>query len=100
VLARRLTARTPFRFTRCCVSTRPTMLRRRVDQPARSYAGPARDTAPTALVYYLRAVPWVVPGFSVATHTENLFRLQARLEATGAPAFGTSSYVIEARKST
>jgi hypothetical protein len=45
-------------------------------------------------------VPWVVSGFSVATHTENLLRLQARLEATGAPAFGTSSYVIEARKST
>ncbi|MCB0048432.1 MAG: hypothetical protein KDE24_02665, partial [Caldilinea sp.] len=34
-----------------------------------------------ALVYYLKAVPWLVPGFSVATQRDTLFALQDRLDA-------------------
>jgi hypothetical protein len=31
-----------------------------------------------AIVYYLKAVPWLVDGFSVATHQGVLFALQAQ----------------------
>ncbi len=51
-----------------------------------------------ALVYYLKAVPWLVPGFSVATHLENLLALQRRLEAEGKLVFAAKKYIIEARK--
>src|SRR5262249_10131478 len=51
-----------------------------------------------ALVYYLKAVPWTVPGFGVATHLAPLLRLQAQLERTGALAFTARRYLLEARK--
>jgi hypothetical protein len=52
-----------------------------------------------ALVYYLRAVPWFVPGFSVATHHENLLRLQQRLDdGEAALTFPTRLYLIEAKR--
>jgi SAM-dependent methyltransferase len=51
-----------------------------------------------ALVYYLKAVPWLVEGFSVDTHTEHLMRLQARLEREGELVFEARKYLIEARK--
>jgi len=50
-----------------------------------------------ALVYQLKAVPWQVPGFSVATHRKHLLRLQARLDAGDELAFTTRLYLIEAR---
>jgi predicted TPR repeat methyltransferase len=52
-----------------------------------------------ALVYYLRAVPWIVPGFSVATHQESLLRLQQRLDAGQAVlTFPMRLYLIEAKR--
>jgi len=51
-----------------------------------------------ALVYYLKAVPWLVPGFSVATHLAQLQRLQARLDAGRELAFTARMYLIEARQ--
>ena len=51
-----------------------------------------------AIVYYLKAVPWLVPGFSVDTHLEELLALQRRLEAGGALDFCARKYLIEARK--
>jgi SAM-dependent methyltransferase len=51
-----------------------------------------------AIVYYLKAVPWLVPGFSVATHTDVLLRLHARLEREGALIFEARKYLIEAFK--
>jgi len=52
-----------------------------------------------ALVYYLKAIPWLVPGFSVTTHKDPLLRLQEHL-AAGEPAltFPIRSYLIEARR--
>ena len=35
------------------------------------------------IVYYLKAVPWEVPGFTVETHLQYLLALQERLEAAG-----------------
>jgi SAM-dependent methyltransferase len=49
-----------------------------------------------AVVYYLKAVPWLVPGFSVETHTDNLMRLQGRLQRKGQLVFEARKYLIEA----
>ncbi len=51
-----------------------------------------------ALVYYLKAVPWTVPGFSVATHLDYLLALQQRVEAEEKLLFAAKKYIIEARK--
>jgi SAM-dependent methyltransferase len=51
-----------------------------------------------AIVYYLGAVPWLVPGFSVATHSEQLLLLHSRLEKGDSLTFVAAKYPIEARK--
>ena len=51
-----------------------------------------------ALVYYLKANPWVVPDFSVDTHVDYLLALQQRLEREGRLTFEDRSYLIEAQK--
>lgn len=51
-----------------------------------------------AIVYYLKAVPWLVPGFAVKTHLPALEKLQARLEETDRLRFAAKKYMIEARK--
>jgi len=51
-----------------------------------------------AIVYYLKAVPWEVPNFSVASHQVALFALQDRQEQTGDLSFFASYYTIEAHK--
>ncbi|MDE0191881.1 MAG: methyltransferase domain-containing protein [Gammaproteobacteria bacterium] len=51
-----------------------------------------------AIVYYLKAIPWEVPGFSVKTHLGYLLALQERLEAGGELGFHAAKYLIEARK--
>ncbi len=51
-----------------------------------------------ALVYFLKAVPWEVPGFSVARHVDVLLSLQAELEQAGELVFDEGRYLLEARK--
>ena len=51
-----------------------------------------------AVVYYLKAVPWLVPAFSVETHTDNLMRLNERLQREGELVFQARKLLIEARK--
>jgi hypothetical protein len=51
-----------------------------------------------ALVYFLKAMPWVVPDFSVDTHVRYLIALQERLEREGRLTFEDRSYLIEAQK--
>jgi len=62
------------------------------------WQGRLRFTDVGALVYYLKAVPWTVPGFSVATHQRYLFALQERWEAEGELRFVAWKYLIETRK--
>lgn len=62
------------------------------------WSGKLRFTDVGAIVYYLKAVPWEVPCFSVATHQAELFALQDRLEQTGDLSFFASYYTIQARK--
>jgi SAM-dependent methyltransferase len=51
-----------------------------------------------AIVYYLKAVPWSVPGFSVKTHLSYLLKLQEQLENQEPLSFVARKYLIEARK--
>ncbi len=51
-----------------------------------------------AIVYYLKATPWEVPGFTVKTHLPYLLALQERLEAGDELAFFAAKYLIEATK--
>lgn len=51
-----------------------------------------------AIVYYLKATPWEVPGFTVKTHLPHLLALQRRVDAGEDLAFHAALYLIEARK--
>jgi SAM-dependent methyltransferase len=51
-----------------------------------------------AIVYYLKAVPWLVVGFSVETHMHYLLALQNRLENGEELSFTARKYLIEAHK--
>jgi SAM-dependent methyltransferase len=51
-----------------------------------------------AIVYYLKAVPWTVPGFSVDTHIDALLELQRRLERGTGLRFWAGKFIIEAHK--
>jgi SAM-dependent methyltransferase len=51
-----------------------------------------------AVVYYLKAVPWLVPGFSVETFSSQLLGLQSRLDRGEKLDFSAKKYIIEARK--
>lgn len=48
-----------------------------------------------ALIYFLRAIPWVVAGFDVDRHIEALEALQARVDAGEALRFTYTRYLIE-----
>ncbi|HJQ13706.1 MAG TPA: methyltransferase domain-containing protein [Anaerolineales bacterium] len=51
-----------------------------------------------AIVYYLKAIPWLVPGFSVESHGEYLLKLQERFDAGEKLSFRARKYLIEVRK--
>lgn len=51
-----------------------------------------------AIVYYLKAVPWLVQGFSVETHLKHVLQLQDRLDAGEGLIFTARKYLIEAKK--
>ncbi len=65
---------------------------------AEDWTGVFTFTDVGAIVYYLKAVPWIVPGFSVATHMDELLTLQIELEAQGKLRFAAKKFLIEARK--
>ena len=51
-----------------------------------------------AIVYYLKAVPWLVPGFTVDSHLPYLLALQERLDAGEGLGFYAAKFLIEARR--
>lgn len=51
-----------------------------------------------ALVYYLKAVPWIVPGFKVETHMECLLKLQDRIDDEGELSFSRRLFILKAVK--
>jgi SAM-dependent methyltransferase len=66
---------------------------------AEEWSGAFSFTDVGAIVYYLKAVPWVVDGFSVETHLAHLLALQDRLERGEGLVFEARKYLVEARKS-
>jgi len=62
------------------------------------WSGKLSFTDVGAIVYYLKAVPWLVQGFSVETHLPYLLALQRRLESRDGLTFVARKYLIEARK--
>jgi SAM-dependent methyltransferase len=64
----------------------------------REWTGRLSFTDVGAIVYYLKAVPWLVPGFSVEKHARQLLALQRRLDSGESLAFVARKYLIEARK--
>jgi SAM-dependent methyltransferase len=62
------------------------------------WAGELSFTDVGAIVYYLKAIPWLVPGFSVVSHSKYLLNLQKRLENLQILTFTSRKYLIEARK--
>ncbi len=52
-----------------------------------------------AVVYFLKAVPWLVPGFSVDSHVDHLMALQKQIDKQDQLVYWASNYLIEARKS-
>ena len=63
-----------------------------------NWSGELTFTDVGAIVYYLRAIPWLVPGFSVKSHLDYLLKLQEQLERDRVLAFTSRKYLIEARK--
>jgi len=51
-----------------------------------------------AVIYFLRKLSWVVPGFSVAQYRDELLKLHWQIEAEGALVTHSSRILIEARK--
>jgi SAM-dependent methyltransferase len=53
-----------------------------------------------ALAWYLRAIPWVVEGFSIEAHRSCLEQLQRRIEAKGSITLSQPSFWLKAMKTT
>ena len=65
---------------------------------SRSWWGSISFSDVGALVYYLRAIPWEIPDFSVDRFKPELLGLQRRLEQSGSLRFSEGRFVIRARK--
>ena len=69
-----------------------------VVEQAQAWSGVTRFYSVGALVYYLKAVPWTVEGFTVETHLPILLKLQDRLEREGMLEYTCKSMIVQVRK--
>ena len=51
-----------------------------------------------ALVYFLKAIPWIIEGFNVSKYLSILEKLQDRLQRTGKLCFTSERFLIMAKK--
>jgi hypothetical protein len=65
---------------------------------AQEWTGEVRFTDVGAVVYLLKAVPWMVPNFTVETHLPYLERLQHRLEREGTLTFHQMLMIVRAKR--
>jgi hypothetical protein len=65
---------------------------------AQDWTGKTSFTDVGAVVYFLKAIPWIVPGFSVDTHLAALLALQVRLERGQSLTFTIQRFLVEAEK--
>ncbi len=68
-------------------------------EDAREWHGSMTFRDVGAVVYFLRNVPWEVPGFSVSSDEKVLAGLQRTLEREGELRFSTGRLLLVARKS-
>ena len=87
------------------VSKRDPNVERRAAQDAGLVVRPLRVERPAtafydigAVVYFLRLVPWIVPGFSVAAYRDRLRELHRVIERDGAFKTTASRMLVEATK--
>ncbi|MCB0098669.1 MAG: hypothetical protein KDE46_23205, partial [Caldilineaceae bacterium] len=62
------------------------------------WSGELAFTDVGAIVYYLKAVPWLAPGFTVEKYLDNLLALQRKLEQDGRLVFTAKKIMVEAKK--
>lgn len=67
-------------------------------QDAQEWQGRLEFVDVGAIVYYLKAIPWTVPDFSVQTHLDALIQLEDRLREQGELVFTARTFLIEAVK--
>jgi SAM-dependent methyltransferase len=67
-----------------------------IDQASAPFVQHVRDVG--ALVYGLKAIPWMVPGFSVDTYRDRLHELQSRIDREGSITVRQRRYFVRARK--
>lgn len=65
---------------------------------AQEWSGAATFTDVGAVIYFLRAVPWLVDDFSIDRFLPELAALQDRLEQTGKLEFAVSQFLLQARR--
>lgn len=65
---------------------------------AEAWNGQTRFLDVGAIVYFLKAIPWIVPDFSVETHLPYLDQLQARLDRGESLTFTAKRFLIHATK--
>jgi SAM-dependent methyltransferase len=69
-----------------------------VVEDAQRWTGTAAFRDVGALVYFLKSVPWEVPGFTVERYKTVLVALQRKLEERGSLEFRSARFVIQARR--
>lgn len=62
------------------------------------WRGPVTFFDVGALVYFLKAIPWVIQGFDVRRHRQVLEGLQAKVDDSGSLQFTYTRFLIEAEK--
>lgn len=65
---------------------------------SQEWTGKLTFTDVGAVVYYLKAVPWLVPNFSLENHLKYLLNLQSKIENKESLSFIAKKYLIEASK--
>jgi SAM-dependent methyltransferase len=65
---------------------------------AQTWIGTLTFTDVGAIVYYLKAIPWLVPDFSVQSYLPYLFALQEKVDCGEKLQFCAAKYLLQARK--
>ena len=65
---------------------------------AEEWKGKAKFLDVGAVVYFLKAIPWIVDNFSVDSHLEYLRKLQEKLEREGRLEFTSAVFLVSAGK--
>lgn len=66
---------------------------------AKEWSGEVAFRDVGAIVYFFKAIPWIIEGFSVDKHLPTLERLQKKLEKNGELSFTQTRFIVEAQKS-